>query len=159
MGISDESRCIMIIIPSGKPKIWDKQSDLGAVKASEAYTGNFHRLCKAYAETFDGDYLILSPKYGFLKPDSLVLGTYDVRFTARGVTPETIGLEALTQQWQALGIQQASITMLGGQKFKPLLEQITNGKQVFSFPLHGSKGIGDMQKRLRTALDTGEPFN
>ncbi|EUJ24462.1 hypothetical protein PGRAN_01040 [Listeria grandensis FSL F6-0971] len=147
----------MIIIPSGKPKIWDKKEDAGPVIASEAYTGNFHRLCKAYAEKFDGDYVILSPKYGFLKPDSLVLETYDVRFTARGVTAETISVEALSDQWRSLGIAQETIVMLGGKKFKPLLAEVTGG-QPFVFPLHGSEGIGDMQKRLRAALDTGEPL-
>ncbi|KGL41097.1 hypothetical protein BMT55_10075 [Listeria newyorkensis] len=148
----------MIIIPSGKPKIWDKQEDAGPVTASQAYTGNFHRLCRTYAEKFDGDYLVLSPKYGFLTPDSVVLGTYDVRFTARGVTKDTISLEELKQQWQALGIEQETMVMLGGKKFEPLLAAITDGKQQFSFPLHGTRGIGDMQKRLRTAINTGEPL-
>ncbi|MBC1499513.1 hypothetical protein HB943_02780 [Listeria weihenstephanensis] len=159
MGIPNGRRSTMIIIPSGKPKIWDKQPEEGAVEARFAYTGNFHQLCKAYAEQFDGDYLILSPKYGFLKPDSHVLGTYDVRFTAKGVSSETISISELTQQWQTLGIKQETIIMLGGKKFKSLLEMITNGEQVFVFPLHGARGIGDMQKRLRTALDTGEPLN
>ncbi|MBA3924914.1 DUF6884 domain-containing protein [Listeria rustica] len=149
----------MIIIPSGKPKIWDKQEDAGPVAASQAYTGNFHRLCRAYAEKFDGDYLILSPKYGFLTPDSLVVGTYDVRFTARGVTAETISLEELSRQWQEFAIEQEMIVMLGGKKFAPLLAAVTDGKQRFLFPLHGTRGIGDMQKRLRTAIDTGEPFS
>ncbi|EUJ28465.1 hypothetical protein PCORN_12242 [Listeria cornellensis FSL F6-0969] len=148
----------MIIIPSGKPKIWDKQEDAGPVIARQAYIGNFHCLCRAYAEKFEGEYLILSPKYGFLTPDSVVIGTYDVRFTARGVTAETISLEELRQQWKALGINQETIMMLGGKKFELLLSAITDGKQGFTFPLHGTRGIGDMQKRLRTAINTGEPF-
>ncbi|MBC1603348.1 hypothetical protein HCJ39_01220 [Listeria rocourtiae] len=148
----------MIIIPSGKPKIWDRHQGIGPVPAKEAYTGTFHRLCRVYAEKFDGEYLILSPKYGFLAPDSIVPGTYDVRFTARGVTANTVSIEELTEQWQALNIKEEPIVMLGGTKFRPLLEDVSDRRNQFIFPLHGTRGIGEMQKRLRTAIDTGEPL-
>ncbi|AIS60382.1 DUF6884 domain-containing protein [Listeria ivanovii] len=158
MGISNKQK--LIIIASGKPKIWDKFPSIGPVKASEAYTGTFHRLSKAYAEKFAVNYLILSPKYGFLRPDDMVEGTYDVRFTMKGVGPNTIQLEVLRRMWQEQQINPTEqVPMLGGEKFKGLLSAITDNKQAFEFPLTGSSGIGVMQQKLKQAVERGIPLN
>lgn len=63
MGISNKTN--LIIIASGKPKIWDKSPDIGPVKASEVYTGTFHRLSRAYAEQFANEYLNFIPQIWF----------------------------------------------------------------------------------------------
>ncbi|MBC2139480.1 DUF6884 domain-containing protein [Listeria innocua] len=158
MGISNKTN--LIIIASGKPKIWDKFPDVGPVKASEVYTGTFHRLSKAYAEQFADNYLILSPKYGFLRPDDIVAKTYDVRFTMKGVGEDTIQLDELKEQWEQLQINPSEpIPMLGGKKFRGLLRSITDGKQPFSFPLEGATGIGIMQQELKQAVATNVPLN
>jgi hypothetical protein len=151
----------MIIIPSGRPKIWDKSPELGAVPANKAYTGTFHQLCKEYAQLFDSDYLILSPKFGFLYPDSLVPHTYDVRFTQKGVTKETISLNQLQAQWQALDTSPSTeIIILGGKKFQPLMEKIaTDSIYTFNYPLHGLGGIGYMQRALKNAIEKGVPLS
>lgn len=49
--------------------------------------------------------------------------------------------------------------MLGGKKFRGLLTSITDGKQVFNFPLDGASGIGVMQRNLKQAIETGIPLN
>ncbi len=146
-----------MIIPSGKPKIWDRSPELGAVRAREAYTGTFHKLCQAYAEKFADDWLILSPRYGFLKPEDLVLGPYDVRFTLKGTNASTIQMEELKAQWQEKGVAAFEpVTILGGKKFTPLLSQVTDQKNPLLTPLSGSKGIGDMQGKLKQAIQSGQ---
>ncbi|MBC1421187.1 hypothetical protein IA612_05335 [Listeria seeligeri] len=158
MGIPNKTK--LIIIASGKPKIWDKFPDLGPVKASEAYTGTFHRLSKTYAEKFADSYLILSPKYGFLRPDDLVAEPYDVRFTMKGTSEATIQLEELKRMWRGLQINPTELVpMLGGEKFRGLLSSITDNKQTFDFPLTGSSGIGVMQQKLKQAIESGIPLN
>ncbi|MBF2671149.1 DUF6884 domain-containing protein [Listeria seeligeri] len=158
MGIPNKTK--LIIIASGKPKIWDKFPDLGPVKASEAYTGTFHRLSKTYAEKFADSYLILSPKYGFLRPDDLVAEPYDVRFTMKGTSEATIQLEELKRMWRELQINPTKLVpMLGGEKFRGLLSSITDNKQTFDFPLTGSSGIGVMQQKLKQAIESGIPLN
>ncbi|EUJ29227.1 hypothetical protein LMUR_03823 [Listeria grayi FSL F6-1183] len=123
----------MMIIPSGKPKIWDKQPEKGPVPAKEAYTGTFHRLCRGYAEMLGESYLILSPKYGFLKPDDLVTGSYDVRFDYNGVNAETISLPELQAGWKQLEINQEVIVMLGGKKIYSFIgENCTRTAVCFS---------------------------
>lgn len=150
----------MIILPSGRPKIWDKNPTIGPVSAKKAYTGTFHTLCKTYAESQNEEFLILSPKFGFLKPDDVVPHTYDVRFTQKGVNEETVSLETLQNQWKDLHLNDVEeITVLGGKKFKPLLKKISqNPTQKFVFPLHGLGGIGYMQSALKKAIQKGEPL-
>lgn len=150
----------MIIIPSGRPKIWDKHPDSGATSAKIAYTGTFHTLCREYAESQNEEYLILSPKFGFLKPDDSVPHTYDVRFTQKGVNEETISLEELKKQWTHLHLDdKKEIIVLGGKKFKPLMEKISKGStHQFIYPLHGFGGIGYMQAALKEAIQKGEPL-
>lgn len=158
MGISNKTN--LIIIASGKPKIWYKYPNIGPMKAKEVYTGTFHRLSKAYAEQFANDYLILSPKYGFLRPDDIISETYDVRFTIQGTNDNTIQMEELKKQWQKLQINPTErVPMLGGKKFRGLLASITDGKQLFSFPLEGATGIGVMQRELKQAVETNTPLD
>lgn len=147
----------MIIVPSGRPKIWDKNPDLGAVPACRAYTGTFHKLCKSYAHSFDKTYFVLSPKFGFLKPDDLVLHSYDTRFTQKGTSKSTISLEQLRKQWHELAIPTTeTIVVLGGQKFKPLMEAVAEDtSHTFIYPLHGLGGIGFMQSALKEAIEKG----
>lgn len=149
----------MIIIPSGKPKIWDKHPDIGPVKAKEAYTGTFHSLCQEYAENFYDSYVILSPKFGFLFPAEAVPHTYDVHFTQKGVNEQTITLETLRKQWKQIDLSDDEILpVLGGKKYKPLMETIDQNKHDFTYPLHGLGGIGYMQKELNEAIKKGVPL-
>jgi hypothetical protein len=150
----------MMIIPSGKPKIWDKNPKLGSCEAKKAYTGTFHKLCQRYAEQFADDYVILSPKYGFLHPNDILEATYDVRFNQKGVTKDTIQLDALKAQWQALQLNnQEEVILLGGKKYGPLLEAISEGKQSFTQPLIGYSGIGVMQAHLKQAILTNKELD
>lgn len=144
----------MIIIPSGKPKIWDKSPDIGSISANQAYAGTFHKLCQAYAKEFDSGYLILSPYYGFLKPDDLISETYDVRFTLKGVNQNTIQLAELKKQWHKLNQSETALTVLGGKKFQPLLREIVGPTLLLNFPLAEAGGIGIMQKYLKDAVTT-----
>lgn len=157
MGISNKTN--LIIIASGKPKIWDKLPDIGPVKASEVYTGTFHRLSRAYAEQFANEYLILSPNMVF------TTGRYCFKNIRCSFHHERNwrgydSARELKEQWQKLQINPTEpIPMLGGKKFRGLLTSITAGKQLFSFPLDGASGIGVMQQNLKQAVETGIPLN
>ncbi|WP_239254586.1 DUF6884 domain-containing protein [Listeria ilorinensis] len=151
----------MIIVPSGKPKIWDKSPEKGAVPARKAYTGTFHRLARAYAEQFagNGGYLILSPKYGFLRPNDLVPGSYDVRFTRKGTNPTTIDLKTLKQQWEKVALStEETVTLLGGVKYGPLCRAIMGEAVRIEEPLVGQGGIGFMQQALKKAVEMNQPL-
>ncbi|WP_099222305.1 DUF6884 domain-containing protein [Listeria costaricensis] len=151
----------MMIVPSGKPKIWDKAPEAGAVPAREAYMGTFHRLARAYAEQFAGSagYLILSPKYGFLQPNDLVAGPYDVRFTKKGTTSATIDLKTLQYQWGKVApSSKETVILLGGVKYGPLCRSIMGETVRIEEPLVGRGGIGFMQQALKKAVETNQPL-
>ncbi|GAA0488017.1 hypothetical protein GCM10008986_11980 [Salinibacillus aidingensis] len=142
----------LYVIPSGKPKIWDHKPELGSVKACEAYTGTFHRLLQQYVEMINVHWVIISPKYGILNPDEFVPETYNLSFSMKK-NPDVISVERMSQQLSEKGLSDAKrVVMLGGKKFKPIMEQLFPQASLH-YPLHGSKGIGAMQKSLKDAIN------
>ena len=84
------------IIPCSKEKIWDIAPEKKAVRADEAYRSAFHRYARAYVCKHCEDYLILSAKYGFMRPDFMIETSYDVTFS-RSLDP-TISSHQLRKQ-------------------------------------------------------------
>lgn len=70
----------LCIIPCGKKKIWDIHPDTGPIRAEDAYLSPFHQACERYAKAFFDEWVILSAKHGFLRPDDTVPENYDVTF-------------------------------------------------------------------------------
>lgn len=141
----------LCVIPCGNKKIWDKEPHLGQVEAENAYTGTFHLLCRQYAEMFFDDWVILSAKHGFLFPDDLVPGNYNVSFSMK--TEEVITLEKLQKQADEKNLHQfEEFVVLGGKKFRPVAENTLKGK--FIYPLQNCRGIGYMQQMLKKAVLT-----
>ncbi|MGD6818374.1 DUF6884 domain-containing protein [Metabacillus sp. 113a] len=147
------------IIPCGKRKIWKDQPDHGPAKAHYAYTGIFHKLCQQYARQFYEEWIILSAKHGFLKPEDIVPGDYDLGFHMDD--QDIITLLELKKQAARLRLEEADkVIMLGGKKYEPILRSLLDNE--IHFPLAGSKGIGDMQSKLKSSIVTnaelGEGF-
>ncbi|SET21339.1 hypothetical protein SAMN05421676_103238 [Salinibacillus kushneri] len=142
----------LYVIPSGKPKIWDHHPELEAVKASEAYTGTFHRLLQQYVRMLAVDWVIISPKYGILGPEDIVPESYNLSFRMKN-NPNIISIDEMRSQLaqkQLLDVE--NVIMLGGKKFIPIIEKLFP-KALHDYPLYGSKGIGDMQRRLKDAIN------
>ena len=62
----------LVIVPCGKRKIWDKNSEAGPTKARDVYTGSPFKVNREYAEKFGDPWVILFAKYGFLEPDQVI---------------------------------------------------------------------------------------
>jgi hypothetical protein len=152
-----ESFCL---IPCGKRKIWDQNPELGPVRADKAYIGIFHRLCQNYARTFFHHWGILSAKYGLLLPHDIVPGNYDLSFSDLHREAEIISISELRKQAREKGVISAKmIVMLGGKKFRPIVEEMFPECRDIQFPLLGSRGIGEMQKRLKDAVEHRKPIH
>ncbi|CAI6238712.1 hypothetical protein NRS6118_04480 [Bacillus subtilis] len=107
----------LCIIPCGKKKIWDVQPDAGPVRAEDAYLSPFHQACERYAKTFFDEWVILSAKHGFLRPDDLVSGNYDVTFGTGH--PEIMTADELRRQFHEKGFSDIEeLVMLGGKKYR-----------------------------------------
>lgn len=146
------------IIPCGIKKVWDKHPELGAVTAKEAYVGTFHTLCRRYAEIFTNNWVVLSAKHGFLFPDDIVDGPYDVTFNQK--SDEIISTQRLQAQVKMKKLDQYDeLIVLTGKKYKKVIEASFGASFPATFPLLQYKGIGYMQQGLKRAIQEGIPIH
>lgn len=147
----------LCIIPCGKLKIWDKDPNAGPVEAKRVYVGPFSLKCREYAERFYPDsWCILSAKYGFLFPNDIVPGPYNVCFNNKKSHP--ISYEELQIQIVQKGLDKVDkVVLLGGREYRAIANNIFNNKEVHN-PLIGCQGIGYMMGRLNDSIKSGNPL-
>ena len=147
---------ILCIVSCGRRKIWDKYPGLGAVRARDAYTGPLVRLAVAYAEKYHpNSWVILSAKYGFLYPNELIPGPYDVSFKRR--SPEVISIEELRRQVLSKGLEKYdAIMVLAGKTYVDVVRKVFAGKTIYA-PLEGLP-LGKMMRKLKDAIESGKPL-
>lgn len=92
----------LVIVPCGGQKIWDREPGRGATAACEVYTSGFFRINRAYAERFGDAWVILSAKYGFVRPSDPIPGPYNVTFKRKASGP--VSVEVLRKQIRDLGL-------------------------------------------------------
>lgn len=142
------------IIPCGKKKIWDKHSDYGPMEAKDVYISPFGKACQAYATMFFENWVILSAKHGFLRPNDIVLKNYDLAFDSK--SDEVINIEQLQKQMVDKSLLQFDeIVLLAGKKHKKVVTKLYP-EEMITYPLEGCKGIGYMLQRLKEAVKEGE---
>jgi hypothetical protein len=142
---------VLIIIPCGQGKIWDKQSKLGSVRAKDAYTGAPFKVNRAYAEHFANHWLILSAKYGFISPDFLISEPYNVTFKKQSTKPVSVPI--LREQVKSLKLYDFdTIIGLGGIEYRSMIEQAFIGYSVkIYFPFAGLS-LGFAMQATRNAI-------
>ncbi|KMP81162.1 hypothetical protein TU56_04710 [Bacillus cereus] len=142
------------MIPCGKKKIWDKHSDYGPMEAKDVYISPFGKACQAYATMFFENWVILSAKHGFLRPNDIVLENYDLAFDSK--SDEVINIEQLQKQMVDKSLLQFDeIVLLAGKKHKKVVTKLYP-EEMITYPLEGCKGIGYMLQRLKEAVKEGE---
>lgn len=147
----------LAIIPCGNKKIWDKEGDIGPVPARKAYIGTFHQLCRAYAEMFYPRWVILSAKHGYLQPDEMVSEPYNVSFSHR--SGAVIPIDRLADQVGEKGLGDFQhLVVLTGKKYKPIVQKSFGPDHHVEMPLLGSRGIGEMQQKLKRSITEGQPL-
>jgi hypothetical protein len=121
MSLPRSSPFRLVIVPCGRAKIWDRHPDAGPTAAAHAYTGAPFTVNRQYAEQAGGDWMILSAKYGFLRPTCVIPGPYETTFKRRGTNP--IGLGPLRDQVAQLGLDRYSeVIGLGERNTGPRLK-------------------------------------
>ncbi|HDR8144646.1 TPA: hypothetical protein QC063_004954 [Bacillus cereus] len=140
----------LCIIPCGKKKIWDKHSNYGPMEAKDVYISPFGKACQAYASMFFENWVILSAKHGFLRPNDIVLKNYDLGFDSK--SDEVISIEKLQKQMVDKSLLQFDeIVLLAGKKHKKVVTKLYP-EEMITYPLEGCKGIGYMLQRLKEAV-------
>ncbi|ASL65552.1 DUF6884 domain-containing protein [Bacillus cereus] len=140
----------LCIITCGKKKIWDKHSNYGPMEAKDVYISPFGKACQAYASMFFENWVILSAKHGFLRPNDIVLKNYDLAFDSK--SDEVISIEKLQKQMVDKSLLQFDeIVLLAGKKHKKVVTKLYP-EEMITYPLEGCKGIGYMLQRLKEAV-------
>ncbi len=144
----------LCIIPCGSRKIWDKFPNAGPTKARDVYIGPFATICRRYAEKFyPNDWCILSAKYGFVFPDTLIPGPYNVTFNNKKTSP--ISLSELKDHRRGKGLDRfEEYIVIAGINYVSMIMEVFKYKKIIT-PLKDCKGMGYMMGKIKEALDTG----
>jgi hypothetical protein len=106
---------------------------------------------RQYAEASDGDWVILSAKYGFLRPTDLIPGPYEVTFKNPSTGP--IAIDALRDQVRQMGLDRyAEVVGLGGKEYRAAIEGAFRGSEsTLQFPFAGlpiGKAMGATKRAI-----------
>ncbi|GEM01195.1 hypothetical protein SAMN05421839_10823 [Halolactibacillus halophilus] len=149
---------VLAVLPCGKRKIWNQTPDVGPMKVKDVYIGTLHRLTRQYAEIFADEWVILSGKHGFCSKDEMINEDYDITFGMKEA--DVISLHQLKQQLYHQGLDQYDrAIILTGKKHQRVIEAIGGITSDDRFPLLGTKGIGEMQQRLKWAIENKTPLD
>lgn len=127
----------LVVVPCGLAKVWDREVGRGATQARDAYTGSPFKVNRKYAERHADRWVILSAKYGFIDPDFLIPGPYNVTF--KRPSPEVVTVQRLREQADALGLRgYRQIIGLGGREYRAILDEtFAKERNRLSFPFAG----------------------
>lgn len=97
--------------------------------------------------------MILSAKHGFLKADDIIHENYDVAFgTPRA---KQITQEELSQQFHQKNLfAYDELVVLGGKKYRKVIDPLLQPHQKANYPLAPYKGIGYMLQALHQAVES-----
>jgi hypothetical protein len=150
---------LLVIIPCGAGKIWDKSPAHPSCPAKDVYTGSPFKVNKQYAEMFAEKWVILSAKYGYIEPTFVISGNYDVTFKDLKTNPVTV--TTLKQQIRDKGLDSySSIIGLGGIEYRNRIQQSFSPyhKQIqFPFAFLGLR-IGETMSCIKRCINKGEPY-
>ena len=143
------NQMLLVVVPCGRGKVWDKHPELRDVKATEAYIGPPFKLNKAFAEKFADRWLILSAKYGFIEPDFSIPEHYDVSFNNLESNPVSLTMLRKQVETKALGVYDV-VVALGGKNYTCIVKAAFPCARVIA-PAEGLP-IGLAMKLVKTLL-------
>lgn len=125
------------------------------LKASERYIGQMFKATKKFAETNQYDLLIISAKYGLLKPESKI-DNYNKRIQNKtqaidlraGVNPK---LQEIIEREKY-----ARIIIIMGKMYRFIIENLIDERFII---LQSKNGIFDYLKKLSKLNNISESFN
>jgi hypothetical protein len=151
---TDNFSKVLVIVPCGKRKIWEKHPSINVVRAKDAYISNYFRLCRSYAERFAGQWFILSGKHGIIEPDSLLSSGYNVRLNASNAFEGKVK----EQLRHIVSKGFTEIVSLCGKEYSDFLNSVlASFDLVVQMPLRGLR-IGERQRQLKKCLKLNQPL-
>lgn len=142
-------------MPSGKRKIWHENSGASPTKAKDAYVGTPFRVNRNYAERFGDRWVILSAKYGFLDPDSIIPSNYNVSFKDPSTNP--MSLQKLKKQIKKMGLDRFDTIIVLRDHRGLVTEAFSDVKATIRKPLAGLT-LGRGMSKVKHLINTGKPY-
>lgn len=148
---------LLVVVPCGQGKIWDRYPAAGPTPARDVYTGAPSKVNRAFAEYFGARWVILSAKYGFVDPDFVIPEPYNLTFRKRDpglVTPATLREQVENLQLAAY----PDVIVLGGKEYQRVAREALSGTGVTPhFPFAGLP-MGAAMAATNEAIRRGDPF-
>lgn len=146
-------REVLVIVPCGLIKIWDRNPNAGPTLAKDAYKGSPFKVNRQYAEFFGTKWIILSAKYGFILPDYEIPGPYEVTFKRKSSNPVSSDLLRKQVNDQGFELFLKGIE-LGGNEYRLEIADAPEGLNVeLDFPFVGLPIGKAMQSTKIAALN------
>ena len=105
---------VLVIVPCGQAKIWDRRAEIGPVPARDVFIGPPFKVNRRYAEHFAKSWVILSAKYGTISPDYDIPGPYNVTFSKKATQP--VSVQLLQKQITTQGLYRCETKIGLGQR-------------------------------------------
>ena len=152
----DEVSRVLVVVPCGRSKIWDRDPDRGTVCAAEAYTGTPFRLNRQYAERVSHSWVVLSAKYGFVPPEFTIPEPYEVTFKHPKTRP--ISVDRLREQVRDQQLGGYSVIVgLGGKEYRAAVATAFADLPVrLVYPFAGLP-LGKSLQATKQAISSGDP--
>ena len=81
---------LLVIVPCGQKKVWEKHPEAGPTIAKNVYAGSPFIVNQKFADAFGKPWVILSAKYGFIDPQFMMPGPYNVTFKRKYTDPISV---------------------------------------------------------------------
>lgn len=145
----------LVVVPCGSSKVWDRDPGAGPTHARDAYTGGPFKMNRRYAEHFGDEWVILSAKYGFLRPTDIIPGPYNVSFKRQRIG--AVGVDILRSQISQQHLDRFSrAVVLGGAEYRAIVDAAFSGTSVvLEFPFAGLP-IGRMLQATKLAIESSQ---
>jgi len=148
---------LLVIIPCGQGKVWDNEPNRGPTPARDTYTGTPFKVNRKYAEHFADHWVILSAKYGFIQPEFMIPGSYNVTFERGSTNP--VKMATLREQIRAQALASFDkVVCLGGKEYRYAVhDAFDDFKKEVCFPFAGLQQ-GKAMQAINRAIQADNPF-
>ncbi len=148
----------LVVVPCGQAKIWNKRPGAGPTRARDAYTGGPFKLHREYAERFAGRWVVLSAKYGFIPPDFVIPGPYNVTFKRKNPAP--VDVDTLREQIDRQRLYDCDpIIVLGGKQYQQAAGAAFESWPVRLLSPFAGLPIGKAMHAVKCAIAAGDPLH
>lgn len=141
----------LTIIGCGKSKIWDKNASAGPQKAGNVYVSPYFKIKRRFAESRGCDWMILSGKYGFVRPDFVIPRSYDATFNKRSTCPISVPDLKRQVEEQGLGRYDEITVIAGAEYIKRIRGAFCGTRAKIEIPFAGH-GIGEQEHMINQLL-------